>query len=82
MTSSTATTLSVSTTNQNRERERDQLMEIEKLRKKLEETERAMAQLIAEMNCDRHKAKVSFLNSFNIYHLSSFFFFTLISFSF
>lgn len=39
-------------------RDRDQLMEIEKLRKKLEDTEQAMAKLIAEMGCDPYKAKV------------------------
>ncbi|XP_037915363.1 uncharacterized protein LOC119654204 isoform X2 [Hermetia illucens] len=38
-------------------RDRDQLMEIEKLRKKLEDTEQAMAKLIAEMGCDPYKAK-------------------------
>ncbi|XP_061396506.1 uncharacterized protein LOC133332144 [Musca vetustissima] len=35
----------------------DKLMEIEKLRKKLEDTERAMAKLIAEMNSDQYEAK-------------------------
>lgn len=34
-------------------------MEIEKLRKKLEDTEREMAKLIAEMNTDQYEAKVS-----------------------
>lgn len=40
-------------------RETEQLMEIEKLRKKLEDTEREMAKLIAEMNTDQYEAKVS-----------------------
>ena len=39
-------------------KETDQLMEIEKLRKKLEDTEKAMAKLIAEMNSDQYEAKV------------------------
>ncbi|XP_017838850.1 uncharacterized protein LOC108597046 isoform X16 [Drosophila busckii] len=38
-------------------RETEQLMEIEKLRKKLEDTEREMAKLIAEMNTDQYEAK-------------------------
>ncbi|XP_068143925.1 resistance to inhibitors of cholinesterase protein 3 isoform X9 [Drosophila tropicalis] len=38
-------------------KETEQLMEIEKLRKKLEDTERAMAKLIAEMNTDQYEAK-------------------------
>ncbi|XP_030388417.1 uncharacterized protein LOC115634690 isoform X2 [Scaptodrosophila lebanonensis] len=38
-------------------KETQQLMEIEKLRKKLEDTERAMAKLIAEMNTDQNEAK-------------------------
>ncbi|XP_073813962.1 RIC3 acetylcholine receptor chaperone isoform X4 [Musca autumnalis] len=38
-------------------KETDKLMEIEKLRKKLEDTERAMAKLIAEMNSDQYEAK-------------------------
>ncbi|KAI8128552.1 hypothetical protein CVS40_1703 [Lucilia cuprina] len=38
-------------------KETDQLMEIEKLRKKLEDTEKAMAKLIAEMNSDQYEAK-------------------------
>ncbi|KAM7342498.1 RIC3 acetylcholine receptor chaperone isoform 8-T9 [Cochliomyia hominivorax] len=38
-------------------KENDQLMEIEKLRKKLEDTEKAMAKLIAEMNSDQYEAK-------------------------
>ncbi|XP_075165634.1 RIC3 acetylcholine receptor chaperone isoform X2 [Haematobia irritans] len=37
--------------------ETDKLMEIEKLRKKLEDTEKAMAKLIAEMNSDQYEAK-------------------------
>ncbi|XP_065369372.1 resistance to inhibitors of cholinesterase protein 3 isoform X2 [Calliphora vicina] len=37
----------------------DQLMEIEKLRKKLEDTEKAMAKLIGEMNSDQYEAKVN-----------------------
>lgn len=40
-------------------KETEQLMEIEKLRKKLEDTEREMAKLIAEMNTDQYEAKVS-----------------------
>lgn len=43
-------------------KESDQLMEIEKLRKKLEDTEREMAKLIAEMNNDQYEAKVSIIN--------------------
>lgn len=39
-------------------KETEQLMEIEKLRKKLEDTEKAMAKLIAEMNSDQYEAKV------------------------
>lgn len=39
-------------------KETDKLMEIEKLRKKLEDTEKAMAKLIAEMNSDQYEAKV------------------------
>ncbi|XP_058981691.1 resistance to inhibitors of cholinesterase protein 3 isoform X5 [Musca domestica] len=35
----------------------EKLMEIEKLRKKLEDTEKAMAKLIAEMNSDQYEAK-------------------------
>ncbi|XP_055854642.1 uncharacterized protein LOC129918235 isoform X2 [Episyrphus balteatus] len=38
-------------------KESEQLMEIEKLRKKLEETEKAMAKLIAEMNSDQFQTK-------------------------
>ncbi|XP_030573242.1 resistance to inhibitors of cholinesterase protein 3 isoform X8 [Drosophila novamexicana] len=38
-------------------KETEQLMEIEKLRKKLEDTEREMAKLIAEMNTDQYEAK-------------------------
>ncbi|KAH8415826.1 hypothetical protein KR222_001534 [Zaprionus bogoriensis] len=38
-------------------KESEQLMEIEKLRKKLEDTEREMAKLIAEMNSDQYEAK-------------------------
>ncbi|XP_013118941.2 uncharacterized protein LOC106095974 isoform X2 [Stomoxys calcitrans] len=38
-------------------KETDKLMEIEKLRKKLEDTEKAMAKLIAEMNSDQYEAK-------------------------
>lgn len=38
----------------------EKLMEIEKLRKKLEDTEKAMAKLIAEMNSDQYEAKVRF----------------------
>ncbi|XP_053967170.1 uncharacterized protein LOC128868744 isoform X3 [Anastrepha ludens] len=38
-------------------KETEQLMEIEKLRKKLEDTEKAMAKLIAEMNSDQYEAK-------------------------
>lgn len=41
------------------EKEVEQLMEIEKLRQKLENTERAMAKLIADMNTDQVQAKVS-----------------------
>lgn len=37
-------------------------MEIEKLRKKLEDTEREMAKLIAEMNNDQYEAKVSIIS--------------------
>ncbi|XP_067631655.1 resistance to inhibitors of cholinesterase protein 3 isoform X3 [Eurosta solidaginis] len=44
-------------------KETDQLMEIEKLRKKLEDTEKAMAKLIAEMNSDQYEAKKSSENS-------------------
>ncbi|XP_049308190.1 uncharacterized protein LOC105230636 isoform X5 [Bactrocera dorsalis] len=40
-------------------KETEQLMEIEKLRKKLEDTEKAMAKLIAEMNSDQYEAKKS-----------------------
>jgi len=43
-------------------KETEQLMEIEKLRKKLEDTEREMAKLIAEMNTDQYEAKVSIIN--------------------
>ncbi|KAH8372759.1 hypothetical protein KR009_004525 [Drosophila setifemur] len=39
------------------QKEAEQLMEIEKLRQKLENTERAMAKLIAEMNTDQYEAK-------------------------
>ncbi|XP_030238047.1 uncharacterized protein LOC108654196 isoform X12 [Drosophila navojoa] len=39
-------------------KETEQLMEIEKLRKKLEDTEREMAKLIAEMNTDQYEAKM------------------------
>uniref|UniRef100_A0A0K8U6T8 Resistance to inhibitors of cholinesterase protein 3 N-terminal domain-containing protein n=1 Tax=Bactrocera latifrons TaxID=174628 RepID=A0A0K8U6T8_BACLA len=39
-------------------KETEQLMEIEKLRKKLEDTEKAMAKLIAEMNSDQYEAKM------------------------
>ncbi|KAL9912615.1 uncharacterized protein LOC119641587 isoform X6 [Glossina fuscipes] len=38
-------------------KETEQLMEIEKLRRKLEDTEKAMAKLIAEMNSDQYEAK-------------------------
>ncbi|XP_037946853.1 uncharacterized protein LOC119678853 isoform X2 [Teleopsis dalmanni] len=38
-------------------KESEQLMEIEKLRKRLEDTEKAMARLIAEMNSDQIEAK-------------------------
>ncbi|XP_036331080.1 uncharacterized protein LOC118742817 isoform X2 [Rhagoletis pomonella] len=44
-------------------KETEQLMEIEKLRKKLEDTEKAMAKLIAEMNSDQYEAKTSSENS-------------------
>lgn len=40
------------------QQEYSQLMEIDKLRRKLEETERAMEKLIAELNSDRYEAKV------------------------
>lgn len=43
----------------------EQLMEIEKLRKKLEDTEKAMAKLIAEMNSDQYEAKVRFGKGFS-----------------
>lgn len=59
-------------------KETDQLMEIEKLRKKLEDTEKAMAKLIAEMNSDQYEAKVrDFGKRFllSVYHLCFFFFF-------
>uniref|UniRef100_A0A1B0GC77 Resistance to inhibitors of cholinesterase protein 3 N-terminal domain-containing protein n=1 Tax=Glossina morsitans morsitans TaxID=37546 RepID=A0A1B0GC77_GLOMM len=43
-------------------KETEQLMEIEKLRKKLEDTEKAMAKLIAEMNSDQYEAKMIAIN--------------------
>lgn len=58
-------------------------MEIEKLRKKLEDTEKAMAKLIAEMNSDQYEAKVrNFGNVVSFIFPSSYtyiFFFVLIS---
>lgn len=59
-------------------KETDQLMEIEKLRKKLEDTEKAMAKLIAEMNSDQYEAKVrDFGKRFllSVYHLCFYFLF-------
>ncbi|XP_037896291.1 uncharacterized protein LOC119641587 isoform X13 [Glossina fuscipes] len=43
-------------------KETEQLMEIEKLRRKLEDTEKAMAKLIAEMNSDQYEAKMIAIN--------------------
>jgi len=54
-----ASSLSTSLKNHQQLKEAEQLMEIEKLRQKLESTERAMAQLVAEMNTDQYEAKVS-----------------------
>lgn len=54
-----ATSLSASLKSHQQLKEAEQLMEIEKLRQKLESTERAMAQLVAEMNTDQYEAKVS-----------------------
>lgn len=42
-------------------KEYTQLMEIDQLRRKLEETEKAMEKLIAELNSDQYEAKVRFL---------------------
>ncbi|XP_043066437.1 resistance to inhibitors of cholinesterase protein 3 isoform X6 [Drosophila bipectinata] len=52
-----ANSLSNSLKQHQQEKEVEQLMEIEKLRQKLENTERAMAKLIAEMNTDQVQAK-------------------------
>ncbi|XP_017073153.2 uncharacterized protein LOC108109216 isoform X2 [Drosophila eugracilis] len=52
-----ASSLSTSLKNHQQLKEAEQLMEIEKLRQKLESTERAMAQLVAEMNTDQYEAK-------------------------
>ncbi|KAH8358220.1 hypothetical protein KR084_008376 [Drosophila pseudotakahashii] len=52
-----ASSLSNSLKNHQQLKEAEQLMEIEKLRQKLESTERAMAQLVAEMNTDQYEAK-------------------------
>ncbi|XP_033154422.1 resistance to inhibitors of cholinesterase protein 3 isoform X4 [Drosophila mauritiana] len=52
-----ATSLSASLKSHQQLKEAEQLMEIEKLRQKLESTERAMAQLVAEMNTDQYEAK-------------------------
>ncbi|XP_052842015.1 resistance to inhibitors of cholinesterase protein 3 isoform X11 [Drosophila gunungcola] len=52
-----ASSLSTSLKNHQAQKEAEQLMEIEKLRQKLESTERAMAQLVAEMNTDQYEAK-------------------------
>nr|XP_036223618.1 uncharacterized protein LOC106627225 isoform X6 [Bactrocera oleae]XP_036223619.1 uncharacterized protein LOC106627225 isoform X6 [Bactrocera oleae]XP_036223620.1 uncharacterized protein LOC106627225 isoform X6 [Bactrocera oleae] len=53
-------------------KETEQLMEIEKLRKKLEDTEKAMAKLIAEMNSDQYEAKKSSENpTSNFGHISN-----------
>lgn len=54
-----ASSLSASLKSHQQLKEAEQLMEIEKLRQKLESTERAMAQLVAEMNTDQYEAKVS-----------------------
>ncbi|XP_037714220.1 uncharacterized protein LOC119549930 isoform X17 [Drosophila subpulchrella] len=53
-----ASSLSTSLKNHQQLKEAEQLMEIEKLRQKLESTERAMAQLVAEMNTDQYEAKM------------------------
>ncbi|XP_017002102.2 resistance to inhibitors of cholinesterase protein 3 isoform X6 [Drosophila takahashii] len=52
-----ASSLSNSLKHHQQLKEAEQLMEIEKLRQKLESTERAMAQLVAEMNTDQYEAK-------------------------
>ncbi|XP_022221601.1 resistance to inhibitors of cholinesterase protein 3 isoform X7 [Drosophila obscura] len=52
-----ASSLSNSLRQHQEQMEKEQLMEIEKLRQKLEDTERAMAKLIAEMNTDQYEAK-------------------------
>ncbi|XP_034120342.1 resistance to inhibitors of cholinesterase protein 3 isoform X3 [Drosophila guanche] len=52
-----ASSLSNSLKQHQEKMEKEQLMEIEKLRQKLEDTERAMAKLIAEMNTDQYEAK-------------------------
>nr|NP_001097391.1 RIC3 acetylcholine receptor chaperone, isoform G [Drosophila melanogaster]NP_001261113.1 RIC3 acetylcholine receptor chaperone, isoform S [Drosophila melanogaster]NP_611537.2 RIC3 acetylcholine receptor chaperone, isoform C [Drosophila melanogaster]AAF46656.4 RIC3 acetylcholine receptor chaperone, isoform C [Drosophila melanogaster]ABV53865.1 RIC3 acetylcholine receptor chaperone, isoform G [Drosophila melanogaster]AGB93645.1 RIC3 acetylcholine receptor chaperone, isoform S [Drosophila mela len=52
-----ASSLSASLKSHQQLKEAEQLMEIEKLRQKLESTERAMAQLVAEMNTDQYEAK-------------------------
>ncbi|XP_016947479.1 resistance to inhibitors of cholinesterase protein 3 isoform X9 [Drosophila biarmipes] len=52
-----ASSLSTSLKNHQQLKEAEQLMEIEKLRQKLESTERAMARLVAEMNTDQYEAK-------------------------
>ncbi|XP_033233780.1 resistance to inhibitors of cholinesterase protein 3 isoform X9 [Drosophila pseudoobscura] len=52
-----ASNLSISLKHHQEQMEKEQLMEIEKLRQKLEDTERAMAKLIAEMNSDQYEAK-------------------------
>ncbi|XP_026841124.1 uncharacterized protein LOC6600908 isoform X2 [Drosophila persimilis] len=52
-----ASNLSISLKHHQEQMEKEQLMEIEKLRQKLEDTERAMAKLIAEMNTDQYEAK-------------------------
>lgn len=54
-----ASSLSSSLKQHQQQKEAEQLMEIEKLRQKLESTERAMAKLVAEMNTDQYEAKVS-----------------------
>ncbi|XP_041632932.1 resistance to inhibitors of cholinesterase protein 3 isoform X5 [Drosophila kikkawai] len=52
-----ASSLSSSLKQHQQQKEAEQLMEIEKLRQKLESTERAMAKLVAEMNTDQYEAK-------------------------
>ncbi|XP_020802298.1 uncharacterized protein LOC110179208 isoform X12 [Drosophila serrata] len=53
-----ASSLSSSLKQHQQQKEAEQLMEIEKLRQKLESTERAMAKLVAEMNTDQYEAKL------------------------